>query len=257
MEFHIKEFSLENKIALISGSSRGIGFAIARAFSLHGAQVILASRSKDKLVNAKEDINNSGGKADYFPTHFGRPEEIEKMVQWAEEKYSTIDILVNNFGINPVSQPLSTYDLELWQKMLNHNLTNYFYTSKLVSRLMMKARYGKIINISSHAGYRPFKNYGAYAIVKSGIDMLTKVLAQELADYNINVNGIAPGYIETGFNKYRSDLPETAELIRQIPIHHIGQAQDVANLALFLACEESKYITGETIIADGGYVKLK
>lgn len=252
-----KEFSLDNKVALISGSSRGIGFAIAKTFALHGAKVIITSRNEANLIKAKKEINDAGGQADYCQTHFGKQKEIEKLFRRLEKKYSTVDILVNNFAINPVFKNLVEYDLSLWEKMLNHNLTNYFYTSKLASQLMIKARYGKIINISSHASYHPFKTAGAYAIVKSGIDMLTRVLALELADYNINVNGIAPGYIDTDFNKNRTDLPPANELTRLIPIHHIGQAQDIANLALFLASEEAKYITGEIIIADGGYVKLK
>lgn len=249
--------SIKGKVAFISGSSKGIGFEIAKVFALHGAQVILCSRNEENLVRAQLEIEALGGKADRYCAHFGRHEEIEAVLDKVINKYSRIDILVNNFGINPVHQPLVDMELEMWQKMLTYNLTNYFYTSKVVARHMIQNKRGKIINISSVAGQHPFKNLGAYCVVKSGIDMLTKVLAQELADYGINVNGIAPGYVETSFHRTRTDLPSRELMLASIPIKHIGQPADIANAAYFLACDESKYITGETITIDGGFVRLR
>ncbi len=250
------ELSLQNKIAFVSGSSRGIGFAIAKELALHGARVILASRNKENLEKAQAEIEAAGGTAFFEVVHFGKPEQIQACVERVLQQHSKIDILVNNFGFNPVHTPLEEITLDHWQKMLDYNLTQYFFTSKLVIPSMKKQNYGKIINISSHSSTKVFPNFGAYGINKAGIDMLTKVLAAELADHNINVNGIAPGYVETDFNQHREDVKDKKNLASVIPLHHIGVPQDIAPLAAFLASDISRYITAEVVIADGGYSRI-
>jgi NAD(P)-dependent dehydrogenase (short-subunit alcohol dehydrogenase family) len=248
--------SLEGRIALVTGSSRGIGFQVAREFALNGATVILTSRKEENLIRAQKEIQSEGGEAFFIPAHFGKMEEIKSLMEKAITRFGRIDILVNNMGINPVHCPVYDLPFEIWEKMLNHNLTNYFYTSQLAAKNMIQNRYGKIINISSHSGEHPFRHFGAYSIVKSGINMLTRVFANELADFGINVNAIAPGYIETDFNKNRTDIQDKRKLREAIPIHRIGEPEDVASLALYLAGEESAYMTGEILTLDGGYNSL-
>ena len=188
---------LQGKIALVSGSSRGIGFAIAKALAGQGAEVIVTSRKQENLDAAVAEIEQAGGRAHSYAVHLGDPEAIDAMACYVREQWGRLDILVNNFGWNPVHQPLSEYPLDVFNKMLQYNLSNYFYTTRQLLPLMPDGAGATVINISSHSGSMPFENFGAYCIVKSGIDMMTRVFAKELASRRINVNGIAPGYVDT------------------------------------------------------------
>lgn len=242
---------LLDKVALISGSSRGIGLAIAEEMARQGAIVVLSSRRESSLIAAQDAIRTAGGRADYVVAHFGEAGDIGAAVSAVAERYARIDILVNNVSALPPQVPIVDLDMDQWSTVLSHNLTNYFYTSKLVARHMLRARSGKIINISSTSGSRPVQNMGAYSVVKAAINMLTEVLAVELEPFAINVNGIAPGHIKP--TQHVTHDPH-GRLVAN-PAQRFGFGDDVATLAAFLASDAARHITGQIISVDGGHTK--
>lgn len=240
---------LKNKVAIVTGSSRGIGKAIALAFAREGAKVVVNYvRSEDKakeLVKRIEALNSMGMaiKADV-----SKPEEVENMVNRVREKFGRIDILVNNAGIG--AHLVKGSDIEKWDKIMDVNLKGVFLCCRAVAKVMLKQKSGSIINISSIGGIRAGISSLYYSVSKAGVIMLTKCLALELAPY-VRVNSIAPGYIKTPM--MARTLSEE-EIIKSIPLRRLGTPEDVANVAVFLASSDSDHITGQVIAVDGGRV---
>jgi dehydrogenase/reductase SDR family protein 4 len=252
-----ERFRLDNKVAVITGASRGIGQAIAEAFADAGARVVLSSRKQADLDKVAEKIKAGGGDAYAVAAHAGRIEELKLLVNKAVEHYGRIDILVNNAGTNPVFGPILNVDEKVWDKIFEINLRGFFFLSKEVSSVMSEKGGGVIINMASVAGIKPGLGLGAYSISKAGVIMLTKVLAQEWAGMNIRVNAIAPGVIKTKFAEALYSSPELVEeILRGISIKRLGEPQDIVGLALFLASDASSYLTGQTIVVDGGGIML-
>jgi len=257
------EIHLKNKIALITGAGRGIGKAIALKFAKAGAAVVINDINTENMKQVVEEIKQNGGKVIYKKADVSDSKEVKELVDFANQKLGTIDILVNNAAISKVVSFLDTTEEE-WDRVIEVNLKGAFLCSKAVLPGMIKKREGKIINISSQSGRRGSPWHAAYSASKFGIIGLTQSLAVEFAPYNIKVNAICPGVVftplwEEMIDDYAQKLGIKKEkvkdyLISKIPLGRLGTTEDVANLALFLASSYSDYITGQAINVSGGSV---
>ena len=250
-------FSLKGKVALITGGSRGIGRAIALAFAEAGADQVVSSRNKrpPELEKVVEEIKARGKKALSVPAHVGKKEDVQGLVQKTLQTFGRIDILVNNAGANPVLSSMIDLEEDSFEKVLEVNLKGAFLLSKAVAREMIKqGGGGRIINMSSVSGLRARADgTGAYCISKAAMNMMTQVMARELAPHHILVNAIAPGSIKTEFSRVNWTDPERKALrIREIELKRFGEPEEVAGIALFLASEAGSFVTGEIIRVDGG-----
>ena len=244
--------NLENKVAIITGASRGIGKVIAEETAKAGAKTVCVSRSLSDVEKVAKDINEQGFTAMAMACDITNGEQYQKLVKSVNDKFSSVDILVNNAGVTKDGLIMRMSDDD-WDVVINTNLKGAFNGTKAVTRHMMKQRNGRIINISSVVGLTGNAGQANYAASKAGLIGLTKATAKELASRGITANCIAPGYIETDMT---NRLPEKIKdaLIEQIPLGRIGQATDIAATVCFLASEEAGYITGQTFTVDGGMV---
>jgi NAD(P)-dependent dehydrogenase (short-subunit alcohol dehydrogenase family) len=249
-------FSLKDKIAIITGASRGIGRAISRAFGEAGADLVVSSRNKrpPELEKVAEEVRSLGRKALAIPAHVGKREDVENLVRKTLQEFGRIDILVNNAGANPILSTMVDLEEEALEKVLEVNLKGAFLMSQAVAREMIKQGGGRIINMSSISGLRARADRtGAYCISKAALNMMTQVMARELAPHNILVNAIAPGSIKTDFSRVNWTDPERkAQRIREIELRRFGEPEEVVGIALFLASGASSFVTGEIIRVDGG-----
>jgi NAD(P)-dependent dehydrogenase (short-subunit alcohol dehydrogenase family) len=244
---------LQDQVAIITGASKGIGEAIARAYAREGARVVVSSRKQELLQTVVEGIRADGGEALGLATHMGQPEQVEALVARTVEHWGRVDIAVNNAATNPHFGPLLTADEGQLDKILDVNLKGYFRLCKVVEPVMRAQGGGKIINLASIAGLRPALNMGVYSISKAGVLMLTQVLASELGSANIQVNALAPGLIRTKFSQALWENESLVEMVEtRTPLGRLGEVEDVVGAALFLASSASDYITGEVIVIDGG-----
>jgi len=243
---------LKDKVSLITGGGQGIGLAIAQLFASEGSDISLCDVNQDSLNRAAQEIKSRGRECVTFVADVAKPDQVSGMVNKILDKFGKIDIVVNNAGITRDSL-LVRMDEKGWDQVLNVNLKGTFNCSKAAARPMMKARGGKIINIASIIGIIGNPGQANYAASKGGVIALTKTMAKELASRNINVNAIAPGFIKTAMTDKLSEDVKQA-MLKEIPLNRLGEQADVANLALFLAGEDSNYITGHVIQVDGGMV---
>lgn len=246
--------SLENKIAIVTGSSRGIGKAIADCFLKSGAKVILNGRTAENLEKTANEFAAAGFSDSTLPVQadVSKPEEAKKLLDAAIEKFGRLDILVNNAGVFKNSL-LARMDENEWDWVIENNLKSAYICTKLAARIMMKQRSGRIINMSSVValGGNPFQ--ANYVASKAGIDGLMMATAKELAPYGITVNSIAPGYIKTDMTKDFSEQT-VADILKFIPLNRAGTAEEVAHVVKFIASDEASYIAGQVIQVDGGRV---
>ncbi len=252
---YLEKFRLPGKVALVTGGSRGIGRAIALGLAEAGADVVICSRKLPDLEKVADEIKSLGRRCLAVSAHVGRMGEITKLVEKAREEFGRIDILVNNAGTGP-SMPLIDLEEGLWDAIVNLNLKGLVFLSQAVARIMKEHGGGKIINISSVDGFKPELNGGVYAITKAGVIMATKVMAREWAQYNIRVNAIAPGNVHTRLGDSRFVVaPEYKdEVMKRIPMGYIAEPDEMVGIALYLASDASSYMTGETVIVDGGFM---
>jgi len=242
---------LENKIAVVTGASRGIGRQIALSLALEGATVIVNyNGSKDKADEVAAEIKRQGGKAEAYGCNVADFEKCAEFFAYVIKTYGSIDILVNNAGIAKDGLIMKMTEAD-FDSVLNINLKGAFHCIKQVSRQMLKQRSGKIINISSVSGVLGNAGQANYAASKAGLIGLTKSVARELASRGITVNAVAPGYINTEMTEGLSEaIKEKA--VAQIPLARFGCTEDIANIVVFLASQKADYITGQVIHVDGG-----
>jgi len=243
---------LKDKVALITGGARGIGQAIAMTFAKEGADIVVADLNLETAQKTASEIEGLGRKALALEMDVTSYEKVEEGINKILDKMGKVDILVNNAGITKDNVLLRMSQAE-WDAVINVNLKGTFNCIKAVSRPMVKQRSGRIISIASIIGLVGNPGQGNYAASKAGIIALTKTVAKELASRNINANAVAPGFIQT---EMTAKLPEDIKkkMLEAIPLAKLGTPQDVANLCLFLASDESSYITGQVITIDGGMV---
>jgi 3-oxoacyl-[acyl-carrier protein] reductase len=244
---------LENKVALVTGASSGIGRAIALALSSEGATVIVNySGNSNGAAEVIDEIHKKGGVGEALKCDVSNYNDVNIMVDDIISKYSHIDILVNSAGITKDNLIMRMSEEE-FDRVIDINLKGTFNTIKAVSRSMLKQRSGKIVNIASVIGITGNAGQANYAASKAGVIALTKSAAKEFASRNINVNAIAPGYIVTRMTDVLSEKVKE-EIINKIPMKTVGNPEDIAKTAIFLATDESNYITGQVINVDGGMV---
>ncbi|MDD5680279.1 MAG: 3-oxoacyl-[acyl-carrier-protein] reductase [Candidatus Omnitrophica bacterium] len=243
---------LKDKVAIITGGARGIGKEMALLLAREGARICICDINDESIQAAVKDIESAGTEVLGIKVDVTNFSQVEDMTQKALDKFSKIDILINNAGITRDNLLLRMKE-EDWDAVLNVNLKGTFNCTKAVSRIMIKQRSGKIVNIASIIGITGNAGQANYAASKGGIISFTKSIAKELASRNINVNAIAPGFIKTDMTaKLSPELQET--MLKLIPLARLGDPSDVAKLALFLVSDSSGYITGQTIKVDGGMV---
>ncbi|MGD9015150.1 MAG: 3-oxoacyl-[acyl-carrier-protein] reductase [Candidatus Omnitrophota bacterium] len=241
---------LKDKVALITGGAQGIGRQISLTFAREGADIVICDVNLEQAKQAEQEIKASGRQSQTEKMDVTDYTNVQNAVNKILDKFKKIDILVNNAGITQDNLILKMSETE-WERVIKVNLTGTFNCTKAVSRVMLKQKAGKIINISSIIGLIGNIGQANYSASKAGIIALTKTTAKELASRNINVNAIAPGFIQT---KMTERLPQEirSKMLDQIPLRRFGNPEDVAGVCLFLASEEANYITGQTIIVDGG-----
>lgn len=246
-------FDLTGKVALITGASRGIGEAIAVSYAQAGARVVLASRKQAELDNVAQRIREAGGDALPIAAHTGDLAAITAVVEEAVSKYGGIDMVVNNAATNPHFGPILTAEESHWDKILDVNVKGYFRVVKACAESLKARGGGKVINIASVAGLEPQLMMGVYSVSKAAVLMLTKVLAMELAQFNIQVNAIAPGFVKTKFSSALWQNPQINDVVtRLIPQRRMAEPEEIAGLALYLAAPASSFVTGSIFSIDGG-----
>ena len=246
-------FDLSDRVAIVTGGSRGIGRAIALGLANYGADVVVASRKQEDLDIVADEIRATGRKVAAIATHMRNREDIDQLVQRTLDEFGKIDILVNNAGTNPYFGPMMGVEERTWDQIMTVNLKGYFLLAQAVAKGMIERKSGNIINVSSAGGRRASPGLGAYSVSKAGVIMLTQVLAQELGQYGIRVNAIAPGIIQTRFAEALwSNDAILKRSIEQTPLGRIGQSEEMAGVCVWLASDASSYVSGQTIVLDGG-----
>ncbi len=249
----LPSISLAGRVAIVTGSSRGIGKGIARMFAEAGADVVVCSRNLDgTLDSCAAEIRDLGRRALAIPADVTDPAAAEALVQGAADKFGAVDVLVNNAG-TVVRAPVVEHTVEDWDRVFDTNLKSYFLCSRAAARLMMQKKRGNIINIASMRGIVSSGGRVSYTVSKAGVIMLTKVMAHEFAPHNIRVNCIAPGWIKTELTRPFWDNPERSkEVTDTVAMNRWAAVEEMASAALFLASDMSSYVTGHTLVADGG-----
>ena len=253
-EISKRSMSMAGKVAIVTGGSRGIGEAIAKAFAEHGAKVVIAARKIEGLQEVASAINAAGGDCTPIACHAGREDELQKLVDATVAKYGKVDVLVNNAATNPYFGPLLNVEMPAWDKTFEVNTKGYFLAARcVVKHLLERKAPGSIVNIASIAGLGAAPAQGVYGMTKAAVISMTQTFALELGGTGIRINAIAPGLVET---KFAGALVQNKEILARMeegtPVRRVGQPDDIAGLALFLASDASNFVTGQTMVADGG-----
>ena len=241
---------MKGRVAFVTGASQGIGRACALDLARAGARVVVGARQEDKLASLVDEIRAAGGSADAVPLDVASRDSVKEAFSQARELAERVDVLVNNAGVTRDGFAIRM-SAENWDQVLNTNLSGAFACIQAVLPPMMKARWGRIINISSVVGESGNAGQANYAASKAGLVGMTKSLAQELAPRNITVNAVAPGFIETAMTDALGDKVKE-KLLEAIPLRRIGSADEVAHAVCFLAADEASYITGHVLHVNGG-----
>lgn len=247
-------FDLSNRVALVTGASRGIGEASARLLAQYGAHVILTSRKQEALDSIADSITADGGKATAIAAHTGHPEAVEALMGAILERCGRLDILVNNAATNPHFGHITETPTSMIDKTLDVNVKGYFELSALAAKLMKKSgNGGAIVNIASVNGIKPGMYQGIYSITKAAVINMSLAFAKECAPWNIRCNAVLPGLTDT---KFASALTQNEKILEQalsiIPLGRMAQPEEIASAVLYLASDAASYVTGTTLTVDGG-----
>ena len=246
-------FDLTDKVAVITGSSKGIGLSIAECMADAGAKVVISSRKQDVCESAAEKICQNGGEALAIPCNISRKEELHKLVDETLAAWGRLDILVCNAAVNPYYGPMSKMSDEAYDKVMNSNVRSNFWLCNLAAPLMVEQGGGSIIIVSSIGGNQGSENLGVYGISKAADFALVRNLAVEWGPRGITANCIAPGLIKTDFSRALWENPKIATGVEDgTPVRRIGDPEDIGGVALFLASDAARYLTGQTLVVDGG-----
>jgi len=247
-----QKYGLTDKVFVITGGSRGIGLELARRLLQEKARVAICARKQEGLDLAAKELN--GGDALLtVPAHIAKEIEVDNLFKQTYSRFGKIDALINNVGMNLLTPSVTETEAATWQKIIDSNLTGTYYCSRAAAKIMKGQGGGKIISISSLAACRAAPGMGIYGIAKAGIEMLTKVLAAELARDNIQVNAVAPCMVKTGFSSpFWSNRDVHDEVVKGIPIGRLAEIQDIVDPVLFLCSAGADFITGQIIAIDGG-----
>jgi NAD(P)-dependent dehydrogenase (short-subunit alcohol dehydrogenase family) len=249
----LPNFDLNGKVALVTGASRGIGLAIAEALALAGAKVVLSSRKQEGLDKAAEQIGEKGGEVLPIAAHTGSSDAVTSVVNQTVDLWGGVDIVVNNAATNPHFGHIMTAEESHWDKILDVNVKGYFRVVKACVPIMKERGGGSVINMASVAGKEPQPMMGVYSVSKAAVIMLTKVLAAELAQDNIRVNVIAPGFVKTSFSRALWQNEGIYDsVVKAIPQRRMAEPDEIAGMALYLASSASSFTTGATFVVDGG-----
>ena len=252
----MREISLKGKTAIVTGSRRGIGKAISVALAGAGVDVAVCDIAIEDglLERTREELNAAGSRCIAVQVDISRREEVESMTRRVLGEYGKIDILVNCAGVWIPGETLIECSDRNWDTVIDTNLKGTHLCCQVVARAMIPRKAGNIINMTSEVGLTPGAGAGAYSISKAGIIMLTRQLALELAPYNIRANAIAPGIVKTDFNApFWKDPEVEKQTASMVPLHRLAEPEDIAQSALFLACDNAAYITGEVMSVNGGW----
>lgn len=248
----MERFSLEGKSAVVTGASRGIGRAIALGFAEAGADVAVAARTEGDLETLAKEIDALGRRAIVVPTDVTQRDEIENLVQTAVEGFGQIDVFVNNAGGSNFMAPLTSLRPAGWDKLRTLNLDSVFHGTQLAAQAMVD-KGGSIIQIASVAGIQGAQGLSPYSAAKGGVRLFTQAVAKELASSNIRVNSIAPGWIDTPLNEFMKEDESILKMMTDmIPMGRFGTSEEIAAAAIYLASDASSFVTGTTLVVDGG-----
>jgi NAD(P)-dependent dehydrogenase (short-subunit alcohol dehydrogenase family) len=251
----IADFSLANKVAVVTGASRGIGEAIARGMAEYGATVVLAARKQEDLDKVAESIRAAGGTALPIACHTGRPDAIQSLFSRVESDLGRVDILVNNAATNPYFGPIIDAPESVFDKTFEVNVKGYFLMAQHAARLMMRQGGGAIINVASIAAISPSLLQGVYAMTKAAVVAMTRSFAKELGPAGIRSNAICPGLTETKFARVLIETKEILQsFVKEVPLGRHAQPSEMVGAAIYLASAASSYVNGAVIVCDGGYL---
>jgi len=248
------KFSVEGKVVIITGSSQGIGNALARGFGKAGASVVLVARSADRLIDTAREIESEGGKALAVPTDVTDGLQVSHMVERAVDTFGRIDVLINCAGGSAGDRFIPLLDMEesSWDRVMDRNLRSIYLCCRAAGRIMVNQKNGSVINISSGSAVIPTAALAHYCAAKSGVNQFTRVLALEWAPHNVRVNVISPGMTDTAGEREHMPQEIMEKYTRMIPLGRIGQPEDMLGAALFLASEASNFVTGVILPVSGG-----
>lgn len=248
-----KLFDLKDKVAIVTGGSRGIGKATAELLSQYGAKIVIADILEEDSASTANEIAKNGGEAIAVKTDVSSKNDVDNLVNTTISKFGKIDILINNAGIYRAT-PTESLSEEEWERVLDINLKGYFLCAQAAGREMIKQKYGRVVNIASVAGLGGFSNSAAYCASKAAIILLTKTLAIDWAKYNIRVNAICPGIIKTPMTDPLMKDDSFQGMIKQrVPLSREGMPEEIGAGVLFLVSDASSYMTGHAMVIDGGW----
>lgn len=247
-------FSLSNKVALITGASKGIGLAMAEIFAAAGAKVVISSRNQEALDEVAGNLRKKGYEVFAVACNVGQMDELTSLVEQTISKYGQLDILVNNAATNPVFGPIHDTTLEAYDKIMNVNVKAAFQLMKLCFPYLMESSNASVINISSIGGLSPEEGLGIYSVSKAALISLTKAFAKEWGSHTIRVNAICPGLIKTKFSQTLWENDKILDqMMQSLSIKRLGTPEEIGAAGLYLASEASSYTTGAVLTADGGF----
>jgi NAD(P)-dependent dehydrogenase (short-subunit alcohol dehydrogenase family) len=253
MEKKMSSLVLKDKVAVVTGASRGIGHAIAAAFAREGAAVVICGRKQETLDRAAAEIAGAPGRVFPLACHVGRTDQLQSLVDTTHREFGRIDILVNNAATNIAQEPVLQIDEAKFDKMVEINLKSAFRLIQAIAPRMCSRGSGSIINIASISGLRPQYHGMLYSMTKAALIMMTQSYALELGSSGVRVNAIAPGMIQTVLSEYYwKDASKLEKILDEQPVKHLGQPEEIAEMAVLLASDGGSYITGQTMVVDGG-----